>query len=95
VDEARPTRPELSDLGPGGNKKPRDSLVPVLFVLGCGIALVLIVIGCAGVAGLYVLLAISGVVCFGAVHYLLWGARLSRSIRRNRDAESPAGRADE
>ena len=67
--------------------KPRGSLVPVAFVLTCLIGFALLVVACAGPAGLYVLLALCGVVAFVVFHYLLWGVWLAKSIRDDQNAE--------
>jgi hypothetical protein len=55
--------------------------MPVLTVLGFGAAVVLIAFSCAGVAGLFTLLAIGAVVGFVALHYLAWGWWLGNRIR--------------
>jgi hypothetical protein len=66
-----PVRPPLPDpSAPSG--KPRGSLVPVAFVLACLIGFAMLVVACAGPAGLYV---------------LLWGVWLAKSIRDDQNAD--------
>ena len=55
--------------------------MPVLTVFGFGAAVVLIAFSCAGVAGLFTLLAIGAVVGFVTLHYLAWGWWLGNRIR--------------
>jgi hypothetical protein len=92
-----PVRPPMPDpSSPAG--KPRGSLVPVAFVLACLIGFALLVVACAGPAGLYVLLAVCGVVAFVFFHYLLWGVWLAKRIRDDQGAEDDfraAGKRDQ
>ena len=88
---------KIAAFGPGrvrmhqSEKTPRDSLVPVLLVLAVGGALLVAVLAITGPAGLFIVLAISGVLMFAAFHYLLWGWWLSKRLRD--DPEEP-GDAD-
>ncbi len=76
-------------------ERSRSSLVPVAFVVGCLVMMALLIVACAGPAGLYVLLAIAGVAAFAMLHYLLWGAWLAKSIRQaEADARDTSGDGD-
>ncbi len=69
--------------------------LPILVVTGCLAGGALLVVSCAGQAGIALLLAVAGVVGFVALHYLLWGAWLSKSIRQAQEAEDANQPADE
>jgi hypothetical protein len=66
-------------------KPPHDSLLPILIVLALGVALMIGVIAITGPAGLFVVLAIGGVIGFAALHYVLWGWWLTRRLRDSDD----------
>jgi Na+-driven multidrug efflux pump len=65
----------------GDTKASRGSLIPVLLVLGFALAILVGVIALTGIAGLFIVLAISSVLAFAAVHYVLWGWWLTRHLR--------------
>ncbi len=69
--------------------------MPVAFVLGSLVMMALLIVACAGPAGLYVLLAIAGVAAFAMLHYVLWGAWLAKSIRQADADERRAGGEDD
>ena len=64
--------------------------MPVMIVLGFGAALVVGLIAATGLAGLYIVLALSGVLAFAGLHYALWGWWLSNKIRDESEQESDA-----
>jgi hypothetical protein len=66
----------------GGKEKPGCSLIPVLVVFGTGLAIVVLLIVFTGPPGIYIVLAVSGVLAFAGLHYILWGWWLSDWIRR-------------
>jgi hypothetical protein len=72
----------------------RDSLVPVLLVLAVGGALLVAVLAITGPAGLFIVLAISGVLMFAALHYLLWGWWLAKRLRDDPDDADDAKKTD-
>jgi hypothetical protein len=71
----------------GPPRRAQSSLVPVLIVLGFGAALIVGLIAATGLAGLYIVLALAGVLGFAGMHYVLWGWWLSNKIRREQEAE--------
>lgn len=71
----------------GEKEKPRGSLLPVLVVFGSGLAVIVVLIGFTGPAGLYIVLAVGGVLAFAGLHYILWGWWLSNWILRHEQAE--------
>lgn len=82
------TRPDkLTGPTPAEPKRPGGSLIPVLTVLGFVLAVIVVLVGFTGPAGLYVVLAISGVFGFAALHYLLWGWWLMRRLRDANEGE--------
>ena len=84
----------MSNAGRGkpdfSERRPTGSLLPLAIVAGCIVALGVLVVSCAGSAGVLVLLAIGGVVGFVALHYLLWGAWLAKRIRQSQEADNEA-----
>jgi hypothetical protein len=74
-----------------GRGRPVGSLLPILIVAGCVLALCVVVVSCAGPAGVFAILAVGGVLGFVALHYLLWGAWLARRIREAENAEEKTG----
>lgn len=72
----RPTRPDAES-----PSKERGSLLPVLVVLGFALGAVLVIISCAGVAGVLVVLAIGAGIAFIGLQYLLWGWWLTKKLR--------------
>ena len=70
---------------PAETKPSRDSLWPVLIVLALCTSLVIGVVAITGPAGLFAVLAISGVLGFLALHYLLWGWWLAKRIRESEE----------
>lgn len=83
-------KPGSEQADPPHRGRPAGSLLPVLIVVGCAVALSVIVASCAGQAGLLALLAVGGVVGFVALHYVLWGAWLAKKIRQSHSAEDEA-----
>ncbi len=76
---------------PGQSSRPprsHDSWLPVLIVLGFSAALVVGLIAATGLAGVYIVLALSGVLAFAGLHYLLWGWWLSNKIRAYEDDDA-------
>ena len=69
--------------------------MPVITVLGFAAASVLVVFSCAGVAGLFVILAIGAVAGFIGLQYLAWGWWLGNKIRQQAqtddDGNGPGG----
>ena len=79
------------DLGTagGGARRSQGSLLPVLMVLGFALAVIVGLIAATGLAGVYVVLALAGVLAFAGLHYVLWGWWLSNRIRQQQEAEGP------
>jgi threonine/homoserine/homoserine lactone efflux protein len=75
--------------------RPAGSLLPVLIVVGCVLAMGVVVVSCAGAAGLAAILAVGGVVGFVALHYLLWGAWLAKKIRQSEQADAGERETDD
>jgi len=65
----------------------RGSLLPVLVVLAFGVTLVVGLIALTGLAGIYIILAVSCVLGFAAMHYVLWGWWLTDKLRRQDESE--------
>ncbi len=84
----------MADAGRGkpdfSQRRPTGSLLPVIVVAGCVVALGVVVVSCAGAAGIFALVAIGGVIGFVALHYLLWGAWLGNKLRQSREADREA-----
>jgi hypothetical protein len=74
-------------LDAAGRGRPAGSLLPILIVAGCVLAMGVVVVSCAGAAGVFAILAVGGVLGFVALHYVLWGAWLANRIRQAEDAE--------
>lgn len=84
VRQDRPASPE--QLTRAEDDRRRRSLMPLFTVVATGSAIVLVVLSCAGIAGLYALLAIGSVAGFVALQYLAWGWWLGNKIRREEQA---------
>ncbi len=67
----------------------RGSLLPVLVVLGFALGAVLVIISCAGAAGVLVVLALAAGIGFIALQYLLWGWWLTNKLREEQGDEEP------
>jgi hypothetical protein len=88
VYDVRRGKPDFEESGAGdASARDRGSLMPVAIVLGSGLALIVGLVALTGLAGLYVVLALGGVLSFAALHYVLWGWWLTGKIQRERDAE--------
>ena len=72
----------------------RGSLMPILTVLGFTLALVLFLVALTGVAGLFALLAIGGLLGFIALHYALWGWWLGKAMRTDQQNAAAEDEAD-
>lgn len=83
--EAGRGRPELDESS--ASRHAKGSLLPVVVVLGFGIGLIVLLIGFTGLAGLYIVLALAGVLSFAGLHYVLWGWWLTNKIRADEEAE--------
>ena len=59
-----------------------------MVVLGFGLAVIVTLVALTGLAGLYIILAISGVLGFAALHYVLWGWWLTNKIRRDQESKA-------
>ena len=79
VRHGKPASPE--ELASAEQDRRRKSLVPVYTVVGTVMAIVLVVVSCAGLPGVLLLLALGGVVGFVALQYLIWGWWLGKRIR--------------
>ncbi len=86
--DARRGNPDFERPVPGGPPRPRGSLLPVMVVLGFGLAVIVTLVALTGLAGLYIILAISGVLGFAALHYVLWGWWLTNKIRRDQESKA-------
>ncbi|MGD9724188.1 MAG: hypothetical protein AB7O59_23130 [Pirellulales bacterium] len=71
--------------------RPRGSWLPVMVVLGFIMLVVVGLIGLTGLAGIYIVVALTGVLGFAAMHYLLWGWWLTNKLRAQQEAEDDAG----
>ena len=85
VRRGKPASPE--ELAAAEQERRRESLLPVFTVVGTVLAIVLVVVSCAGLAGILVLLALGGVVGFVALQYLIWGWWLGKRIREEEAAQ--------
>lgn len=92
VRQEKPPSPD--DLARADEARRRTSLVPVFTVFGFGAVVVLVAFSCAGVAGLFTLVAIAAVVGFVALHYLAWGWWLGNRIRRQEAIDEEQNRAN-
>jgi Flp pilus assembly protein TadB len=84
VRRGKPASPE--ELAAADKDRRRESLLPVFTVVGAGMAVVLVVVSCAGLPGILVLLALAAVVGFIALQYLVWGWWLGKRIREEEAA---------
>jgi hypothetical protein len=82
VYDVRHEQPDF-ERGPDGARRATGSLLPVLIVVGFIVAVVVGLVALTGLAGLYIVLAVSGVLGFAAVHYVLWGWWLTNKLRRD------------
>jgi hypothetical protein len=85
VYDIRRGNPEFDELA--ANRRGDGSWLAVLIVLGFGVTVVVGLIALTGVAGLYIVLALAGVLGFAAFHYLLWGWWLTKRIRQEPESE--------
>ncbi len=79
VGQGKPDRPESANRPDRGQTG--GSLLPVLTVLGVTVGAVLVLVAFTGVAGLFVVLAIGGLLGFIALHYMVWGWWLGKAMR--------------
>jgi len=63
----------------------------VAIVVGFILAVVLLIVALTGVAGIFILLAISSVVGFVAFHYFVWGWWLTKSLRDKENTDGTNG----
>ncbi len=68
-------------------RRSRGSMVPVLVVLGFVVSVAVGLIAMTGLAGVYIVLALAGVVGFAAMHYVLWGWWLTTKIRQQSESD--------
>ncbi len=80
--------PERPVRAPDETRKPTGSLIPVVTVLGFVLALIVTLVGFTGPAGLYIVVAISGVFAIVALHYFLWGWWLTKRLHEADETES-------
>lgn len=85
--DVRRGKPDFDEGPSGGPRRSQDSWLPVMIVLGFALALVVGLIAATGLAGVYIVLALSGVLAFAGLHYLLWGWWLANKIRAREETE--------
>jgi hypothetical protein len=87
VYDVRRGNPQFDDQAAAAARRSQGSLLPVLMVLGFALAVIVGLIAATGLAGVYVVLALAGVLAFAGLHYVLWGWWLANRIRRQQEAD--------
>jgi hypothetical protein len=85
VHDVRRGKPDFDEAAE--RARSHGSLVPVLVVLGFGVTLVVGLIALTGLAGIYIILALTGMLLFAATHYVLWGWWLTNKLRQQDESE--------